>query len=205
MPEIDPSTLVSRPELESAFWRQVRAVVSDVFEADDAPVERYQILLAIASPTERLLAMHESPLEVASGLTGIAITADHIERYERLAAEFEERALRPSESASTSAPVTLQQLDDVLFRVGYERLPAEDGRSFVHWVLNERGGSAFPRVLTLSVPRVVSDKTTDRVYDRSAVLDFLVMVYGDAVRLGAPEPEARRFLYAREELQLAAA
>src|SRR5690242_2489900 len=105
MPAIDPGTLVNRPELESAFWWLVRAAVSEVLGADDAPVERYQILLATASPAERLLAMHETPLEVASGLTGIAITPDHIERYERLAVEFEERAHRPGEFASTSAPV----------------------------------------------------------------------------------------------------
>jgi hypothetical protein len=204
MPTIDLTGVVVNPELESSFWRHLRAVVTNIFKADEEVAERYQLSLAGASPAERMLAMHESPLEVAASLTGTTITTEHIQQCERLLAKIADRAPADGKIIFTPSPITLEQLDAVLYRVGYRRLAVDDKRHFLHWMLDKDESLQFPRLVTLSAPQFASDGISELVYDRDYILDALVTLYGDAIRLGAAESEAVLLLRAREELRLAA-
>src|ERR1700761_5233619 len=68
--------------LEDRFWQALRLTFSRVFLTDVEPVEEYRASLSSSSPYERLLALHDDPLDVAAVLLGVKLTPEITERYD---------------------------------------------------------------------------------------------------------------------------
>jgi uncharacterized membrane protein YeaQ/YmgE (transglycosylase-associated protein family) len=84
MTSIDPTNLKEYERLESMFWHTLRQTFSRVLDKSTEPVDYYRASLSKASPYERLLALHDDPLDVAAVLAGVTLTPDIMSRYEAL-------------------------------------------------------------------------------------------------------------------------
>jgi hypothetical protein len=71
MPVVDYQDAELLAELEERFFVQLRKAVAEVFAQDTDIVNDYRRAFDEAPPAERLLALHEAPIDVASRLTGI--------------------------------------------------------------------------------------------------------------------------------------
>jgi uncharacterized membrane protein YeaQ/YmgE (transglycosylase-associated protein family) len=87
MTSIDPSNLEEYERLESMFWRTLRQTFIRVLDTGTEAVDYYRESLFKSSPYERLLALHDDPLDVAAVLAGVTLTPDIISRYEALLSE----------------------------------------------------------------------------------------------------------------------
>src|SRR3954464_7756570 len=85
-------TLIELKKYEPLYWRLVRHTLKEVFDAPGSLVDDYEQSLKAAPPMERLLACHDSPLDLAAALTGSEVTQARRDRYQQvLAAEQEQR------------------------------------------------------------------------------------------------------------------
>src|SRR5437764_1188509 len=151
MPSIDPNNVDDLRVLEHDFWETLRATVSNVFGSHTGVAERYRREMLKAPPLQRALALHDDPLDVASTLTGAAVTEKHIALYEAMNAERSADAEPgslvvevPSEREltiprevygsmfidETSPMVPLQILNSLMLHLGYRPLTIKSGRAF---------------------------------------------------------------------------
>jgi hypothetical protein len=91
MPAIGEEDEEYLAELERDYAFVLHAVLRNIFEARPAVADGYLAELADCPPFERLLALHEPPIEVASELTGIPITEEMQLRYEEILRSLAER------------------------------------------------------------------------------------------------------------------
>ena len=67
-------------DLESHFWEAVRNALS-ILDADTVLADDYRARLKNAPSAERLLALHEDPIDVAATLAGISLTDAQLQNY----------------------------------------------------------------------------------------------------------------------------
>ena len=84
MPSIDPLSGSLLPELEDRFWTLLRDALERILGADGELANQYRLHLESASSYEKLLALHDDPLDVAAMLAGISLTEEHLARYDEM-------------------------------------------------------------------------------------------------------------------------
>jgi hypothetical protein len=87
MTSISPTNRREYRLLERRFWQTLRQTFSKVFVTGTEPVDLYQVSLSNSSPYERLLALHDDPLDVAAVLLSVTLTPEIISRYEAMVSE----------------------------------------------------------------------------------------------------------------------
>jgi hypothetical protein len=122
MASIDHTNFELLTVMEREYASILRTVVAEIFEDDAEIVESFERTLQDSPARDRLLALHESPLEVAAALTGRSINLrmrssyDSLlngARWEHLAEEFEE-----AKDSHERSPVAF--IGDLLELLGYE-------------------------------------------------------------------------------------
>ena len=83
MADLDKNALVIYG-LEREFAQTLQNTLTQVFKVDSGQAYPYLRYLKSATPNERLLALHESPLDVASSITGLSITPEMLKDYNRV-------------------------------------------------------------------------------------------------------------------------
>jgi hypothetical protein len=191
MATIDPANTALLVEAEKWHAAALKEILSTVFEVDPNLADEYLRALAESPPDERLLALHDDPLDVATMLTGFSVNQDQLSVYDEM--------LKASENVSlegipkTIHPVTASTLDRTLRELGYERIQSGLGRPYNLWEQTDVHRSQLPRILTLSVPQFRAAGTRELVYDRNEVLDFLVSIAVD-ISEGASRTDGRKLL-----------
>jgi hypothetical protein len=177
MTTIDPSNTTLLVEAEKWHAAALKEILSTVFEADPNLANEYFEALAKSSPEERLLALHDDPIDVATMLTGFSVDQDQLSAYSEMLKASEVISLEGL--PKTLHPVRASTLDRTLRELGYERIQSGLGRPYHLW--EQRGDlrSQLPQVLTLSTPQFRAEDISELVYDRGEVLDFLVNIATD--------------------------
>ncbi len=152
---------------ERSFWSALETTLSSVFDTEAGIASAYKEQLSDASPYERLLALHDDPLDIASKLTGIAITPAIELRYDLLVATSNPqhvslafprevlgrviaappvaKALTPPlPLARTSGLVSLPKLQDILRSLGFEYAGEFEGTMQWHATTTPRGARLPP-------------------------------------------------------------
>jgi hypothetical protein len=90
MAAIDPTNPADQlwRSVEEGYWEKVRIIVRKVFNENPELVQGFRRELIDATPLERSLVMHDSPLEVAADIVGTEVTEKHFQQYSEL---FEEQ------------------------------------------------------------------------------------------------------------------
>jgi hypothetical protein len=152
-----------------------------VLNADDKLARQYQEALADSSPYERLLALHDSPLEIAAMLADVPVTDDIRARYDELQARLRaEASVDTARLPKTNYPVTRQQLSNILSTLGYAPVQGADDQ-FQIWERPEYKEEApvnLPRLITVPAPGFRANQFLESVYDRSFVIDLLTSIGG---------------------------
>lgn len=177
MPTIDAVASDYQFEHEEQFWKILNATLSKVMHAEQDVAERYRAELASAPPLERLLALHDDPIDVAASLADVSLTDEHLVRYDKILAQDALDRFRAAEGMPpTDEPVTLGSLDLAFGQLGYKRVQHETPGLLVEWkrVIPEASDAVFfPRLLTLLVPRFWAEGYSEPVYDKSYVIAML--------------------------------
>lgn len=139
-------------------------------------------MLANASPYERLLALHDDPLDVAASLADVLVTDEIRARYDEMQRRHDNEL--PSDSyrlPKTNSPVTQEQLSDLLKTLGYVSVEESRQRRTVIWQRPEYEDDAqvnLPRLITIESPNFCSAEFAEPVYDRHYVIDLLTNLGG---------------------------
>jgi hypothetical protein len=147
MTALDPNRPEELKAFEARYWFELQMTLRRVFHADPELVEHYRRSMMEAPPFQRALALHDHPLDVASTLTGISLTADHIALYDDATspeAEAVRTLLEPrtksiadladilsSARRDENAPmVTTMTLNKFMAELGYQRLTIRSGVAY---------------------------------------------------------------------------
>jgi hypothetical protein len=170
MADLDKNALVVYG-LEREFAQTLQNTLTQVFKVDSDQAYPYLRYLESAKPSERLLALHESPLDVASSITGLSITPEMLNDYNRvllvqdIAPISHYLEFRGNSLSSVPASAAVK----ILSFLGYKK--SEPFENFDVWELSDECTPELPlrRRVLLPPPRgFVTDGTP--TYDR----DFLV-------------------------------
>jgi hypothetical protein len=172
MATIDPTNTVLLAEAERAHESALRDILSNVFEADQDLADWYLRALADAAPEERLLALHDDPMDIATMLTGFSVNQEQLVAYNEMVRTFEREASQ-KKFATTERPVSLSTLDMALSRLGYKRIQNEIGRPYHSWRQINPDDRSIAYLLTLSAPQFRAEGFPEAVYDLNEVIDFL--------------------------------
>lgn len=105
------SSVIGR--IEAEFIQAVRMTAQFAFNAPRTVVRDFERSLAEMPPAARLLALHESPLDVVSDLSGLPATADVQRRYDFVSWAFEAPLLASQAEVEEPGRARLrQQLKD---------------------------------------------------------------------------------------------
>jgi hypothetical protein len=204
MTSISPTNRREYRLLERKFWQILRQTFSEVFVTSTEPVDQYWASLSKSSPYERLLALHDDPLDVAAVLLGVTLTPEITSRYEamlskgyparvidnppRKVSEATERPvpdwppdlLGPREGRRTTALVSMLAFERLMDRLGYARA-RQEGKVLV-WQLPQGRGSSrgLPQVVATLAP-MYSTSHKQPAYDVRYILD----VYDHIIALAA--------------------
>jgi hypothetical protein len=176
MPAIDAAASDYQFDHEDRFWRILNATLSRVMRDELGLAERYRASLANASRLERLLALHDDPIDIAASLTGVRLSDEHLVQYDEILAQDALERFRAAEGMSpTDEPVTLGSLDFVFGQLGYARVQ-QKSELLVEWerVIQAPADTVFfPRTLTLLVPHFWAERYSEPVYDKSHLIYML--------------------------------
>ena len=210
MTSISPTNRREYRLLERRFWQTLRQTFSKVFVTGTEPVEKYRASLSNSSPYERLLALHDDPLDVAAVLLGVTLTPEITSRYEAMLAEgyparvidnpprkvseaterpeateqpvpdWPPDLLGPREGRRTTALVSMLAFERLMDRLGYARAKQE-GKVLV-WQLPQGRGSprGLPQVVATLAPMYYTSHKQP-AYDVRYILD----VYDHIIALAA--------------------
>jgi hypothetical protein len=118
MPAIAPSETERLAELEREFIRVLKITLSKLGAETDL-ADLYYSRLRTASPDERLLALHDNPLEVASVLAGVPLTKSAFDREDSV--RDKSQGDRPTDRRLLStAIITDLRVGESLVGDGYE-------------------------------------------------------------------------------------
>jgi hypothetical protein len=129
-------------DLEREFAETMRTVIGQLLNSDVEVVEEYQQMISARPSYERLLALHESPLEVASRLTGVSVTDQIAEKYDQLfgdsstddyvETDFGHYVKESERLIERGLPY--ESLEFILFKLGYQPT-SKFGDELVVWEL----------------------------------------------------------------------
>lgn len=199
MTSIDQNDSRRLARLESDYARILRNVISEIFNTDPEGAESYLHELADCTPYERLLALHESPIVLASLLTGIEINDEMQSQYEIMLNETHPRSLligvaeRPSALAfsqnvdvfkdivpSKYVPLTL--VEQYLVSSGYRK--ADTGPGLItSWELTDESSLGF-RTHRVSIPKPSRPASQSRqpALSRKFVIELIMHIYAKSKR-----------------------
>ena len=133
MTVLDPTNPEAYAALEREFWQTLQQTFTDVLRIEPSLVDAYRAELQQASPYERLLALHDDPLDVAAVLTGITLTPEISSRYEEFLSHD------PPTIALGSPPyfliprrrvlVSMEEVTRQMTNLGYRRVRPQRSRS----------------------------------------------------------------------------
>jgi len=160
------------------YARILRAVVTQIFDENAELADSFERSLEDSPARERLLALHESPLEIAAALTGRAINDRIRAQYERLLADA--RSEHPSEEFEVLKDVhdqlPVEFIGYLLYLLGYQPVQEISGNIFV-WKL---GVSFLPvesmRPIVLT-PKFPAHHLEGIKINKKAVSEFLNHVF----------------------------
>jgi hypothetical protein len=178
MAVINPDVFDATSNGDEQFWEILQLTLMDVFRVDPSIARRYRDSLAEASNLERLLVIHDEPIDVAASLANIKITDAHSVRYNTLVAEVERtRTWFQSGYPETRAPVTLEALDRVFGELGYMRQTESDESLLFHkWKRSDNlevDAPYMPMLLMLRVPQFWAKGHSELLYDWDYVFQML--------------------------------
>jgi hypothetical protein len=182
MPSLDTKDFDLIFEFERDFARTLRSMLADVFEVDAEIGDTYLRSLASAPLYERLIALHQSPIDVASMLTGTPISSAMYERYENVLRQNARSRPRDLRFPDVFSSVPQETVESILRLFGYEKLEHDDDRL---WQLSAPDPIAENRPLRVSTPQpeyLVA--TGGRFYGVSSVIDLIAQL-----SLGRISPE----------------
>lgn len=190
MTVLDPTNPEAYAALEREFWQTLQQTFTDVLRIEPSLVDAYRAELQQASPYERLLALHDDPLDVAAVLTGITLTPEISSRYEEFLSHD------PPTIALGSPPyfliprrrvlVSMEEVTRQMTNLGYRRVRPQEAEA-VSWQLRENRNHLrrMPKFVTLQPPtqRTVAGQLA---YEMSDILDLFKHIADLATKRGAP-------------------
>lgn len=186
MPAIEFESAEFRSEWEN-FARRLEQTAAIAFETETDVVQEYLESLNTLSPQARLLALHDSPLDVLATLTGIEPTKKIQETYDALFAL--PRTLLGEAGSFELIPNKIPRLtDEVLDRLGYLAIgETEDG--IIVWTLIEEGPLISDRLRRFVGQPANADKS-------DLPLDQYEKVIADCLISGVPTQRERNAIRA---------
>lgn len=186
MPAIVPTELETKAAAEDRQLELLRSTLRQVFGADERLADLYLRSLADASPEERILALHDDPVDIAAALADAAgVTEGQLKKYDALVQGIDEQRPRRRERVGTDSPVPVAGLDLVLKQFGYKRLRSPEDSPFLMWSATRAAQEGSPKVVTISKPYHEVPGHPEPVFDRNEVVDMIVML---ASSMGAEPP-----------------
>jgi hypothetical protein len=211
MTSISPANQQEFQLLERRFWNILRQTFSHVLDTDTGPVEDYWASLSNSSPYERLLALHDDPLDVAAVLTGITLTPDMVSRYEALLYElYAEQVVGNPPYWGSEVPgrararpqhfVPKSVLVQIMQRLGYS--PGRQEGEFIVWQQSQgqRRGRfrELPQLVPILAPMAYAS-LGEEGYDKQVVLDVFNRIIDSATRDNASSETLRIVREQRDE------
>jgi hypothetical protein len=211
MTSLQPNDRAELRKLERRFLETLRQTFSRVLETSAEPADYYWASLSRASSEERLLALHDDPLDVAVALTDVTVTPEMTSRYRELisvippdeAASMQEELFEvpPRQPFTPRIPRTERVLRPALFsmtrivglmeHLGYTRSGGEG--HVVAWRLTRAAAPGLPDlVATTLIPTSVTVAFGER-YGVQSILDIYDQIIVLASERGAP-PQTLRML-----------
>ena len=123
-------------QLEEDFLRAVTITATYVFDSPPGMAEGFRRHFAELSPEARLLALHESPLDVVSGF-GLEITPEIEERYDAISAFIQSPGLFVDERGGHERAILGERLRNAL---SSRDLPPRDIKDLVRRLTQLREG-----------------------------------------------------------------
>jgi hypothetical protein len=185
----------------------LRQTFTDVLGIEPSLVDAYRAELQEASPYERLLALHDDPLDVAAVLTGITLTPEISSRYQELLSHdpptillgnppyfprWGSRSLtrfEPFEQWQMPRRSVLVSMDEFarqMTKLGYRRARRQEAE-LISWQLrkNRNHLRRMPEFVTMQPPsqRTVTGQVA---YQMNDILDFFAHIADLATKRGAP-------------------
>jgi hypothetical protein len=185
MASVTPADVGPYLDLESQFWQAVSAAITTVLHADKSLVEQYRARLGSSSPYERLLALHDDPLDVAAMLANVTITNEIRARYDEMQSLlYEKPAANSQHLPTTNFPITQEGLAELLKTLGYVPVNGSAQQRTIIWERPEYEDDTqvnLPRLITIQAPNFHSDEFPEPVYDRHYVIDLLMSLGGTSL------------------------
>lgn len=218
MTSIDPTSLDDFIRLEQRFWRILGRTCQQVLDRPLEAISAYRDSLLEASTYERLLALHEEPLDVASVITGVKVTPLLEARYAELLMEmdipsilaYDLRFANPTYRwplltsspqrlpARTSSLVSLSALAQELDRFNYRATWQPENILLWVRVATIDDTADLPEVFATALPPY-STANGEPAYDIEAVKDIFGEILALAKFKRAATSTLRRIEYHRDE------
>jgi hypothetical protein len=228
MTAIGPANWEEYEPLKRRFRELLRQTVIRVLKTSMDPIDEYWSSLSDSSPGEQLLALHDDPLDLAAVLTGVTLTPEMTERYDRMLSEtFSDLVLgNPPYSVGVVVDAVRSPGEDVvdevppdLYRDARPVRPEISGfvpRRAVTLLLERLGYSRLGREGQLAVwqlsddgfqelpevvlvPRPTISATGERGYDKRSVLNLYDWIIWLAQRRGASSETLRMLQDQRDQ------
>jgi hypothetical protein len=199
MAGIDHTNFELLAAVEHDYARILRAVVTQIFDGDVEIADSFEQSLEDSPIRERLLALHESPLEVAAALTGRPINKRMRDQYDSLLADarWEHPANEFGQLGDTQDRPPTQFIGYLLTQLGYEPVH-KIGDGITAWKLST---SLLPiadmRPLVLT-PMLTARHAEQETVSKKSVLEFLNYVFMSRLSDSDIELIFRALLSARE-------
>jgi hypothetical protein len=178
MASIDQKDIAVVIALEYDFVRLLRGTISTIFEVDSELADIYQKSLVNSPALERVFALHEDPIDVASTLTGVPVTEHHRKRYDAMLREHQIDNSPPSFEEKVAEQKFLRSLDpktaveELMNGLGYVEVEFDSDELRV-WALSKRALSEGMREYII-VPTSIFFQDDRRVPISPEVLTELV-------------------------------
>jgi hypothetical protein len=175
-------------QFERHFARTLGRTLSSVFDAHEDVGNAYIESISAAPWPERLIALHESPIDVAAMLTGAPITDEMRARYNDLFApqDWQHQLSLEEPVASPFQPMTKENVEAILTMFGYEKLALQRGR--VLWYLRDANKNMRSHVM-IRYPRRV---------DAQYVIELISFLFRGRISRDALTMILREMLYFSE-------
>jgi hypothetical protein len=178
MASIDHTNFELLTVLEREYARVLRMVVTEIFDHDAEVADSFERELGDSPARERLLALHESPLEVAAALTGRPINLLMRSRYETLltSARLEDSPEEFEEAEGSPERPPVAFIEYLLNLLGYEPIHGIDDKIVV-WKLSTSLLSIEDMRSIVLTPMLTAKRYKEVTVSKRTVLEFLSYVF----------------------------
>jgi hypothetical protein len=209
---VEPADFEEYEFLERRFWETLRQTFTRVLNLSIEPVDEYRASLLHSPFYERVLALHDDPLDVAAILAEITITPEILARYEALLSEIsvaeEDMEIVSSTDREpqpglvirkrSSGLVSMVKFNRIMTGLGY-RFTQRLGKLAI-WELKQPSQRfpGLPEVVPIAA-HIYLTSHRQRAYEK----DTIVAVYNDIIALAgerqAPESTLRMVRQRRDD------